>query len=248
MRTFPWAGSMALLLCIAFGQEAARPAFEVASIKPSASGGTQGGVRSDPERLTATNATIRQLLLFAYDLPDYQILGPRAIETERYDVTAKASVPVDTGQLRLMLQTLLTDRLRLKFHRETKTVPVYWLMAAKNGPKVRKLEEGDQSPALRPGINAMYLKATAPQFAERLSRYLQRPVLDKTGLEGRFFIQLEWALDAVPRGGAPVPETSDSGASLFTAVQEQLGLKLEPQRSEIEFLVVDSVQKPFEDQ
>jgi uncharacterized protein (TIGR03435 family) len=252
MRTLACAGSMALVLSVTLGQDAARPAFEVASVKPNTSGGTQGGVRSDPERLTATNATVRQLLLFAYNLPDYQLLGPHSIETERYDVTAKAPIPGDTAQLRSMLQTLLTDRFRLKLHRETKTVPVFWLITAKNGPKLRKFEEGKQAPAIRPGIHAIYAGfaagATVPQLADLLSRYLQQPVLDKTGVDGRFSIQLEWAFDATPQAGAPGPETSDPGASLFTAVQEQLGLKLEPHRSDVEFLVIDSVQKPLDDE
>jgi uncharacterized protein (TIGR03435 family) len=240
---------MALLLGVALGQnEPVRPAFEVASVRPNTSGGAQGGVRTDPERLTATNATVRQLLLFAYNLPDYQLSGPNSIETERYDVTAKASASVDTEQLRLMLQTILIDRFRLKSHRETKTVPVYWLVTAKSGPKLHKLEEGDQTPAVRPGINALYLKATAPQFAERLSRYLGRPVLDKTGLDGRFFIRLEWVLDATPQGGATASQTSDPGASLFTALEEQLGLKLESHKSELEFLLIDSVQRPLDNE
>jgi uncharacterized protein (TIGR03435 family) len=248
MRTLACSGSMAVVLCVAFGQDAARPAFEVASVKPNTSGAIQGGVRSDPERLTATNATVRQLLLFAYNLPDYQLLGPHSIENERYDVTAKAPIPGDTAQLRSMLQTLLADRFRLKLHRETKTVPVFWLITAKNGPKLRKFEEGKQAPDVRPGIYSIYVNATVPQLADLLSRHLQQPVLDKTGVDGRFSIQLEWAFDATPQAGAPGPETSDPGASLFTAVQEQLGLKLEPHMSDVEFLVVDSVQKPSDDE
>lgn len=220
------AGLIAFFACGAFGQPAAGPlAFEAASIAVNKSGGGRGGVRTDPERLTGRNATMKQLILYAYDVRNYQVSGPGWLDTERYDLEAKSEGSASTEQMRLMLRTLLADRFRLKAHRETKELPVYWLVVAKNGPKLRDEKEGDalvkdgNLPPLRAGANGMFLRGELAQLAEVLSRPLGRPVLDKTGIKGRYFFQLEWALDPGQTGGGAAADgrgpAPDADASLY---------------------------------
>jgi uncharacterized protein (TIGR03435 family) len=175
----------------------------VASVRQNKSGTQRSRINTDPGSLTATNATLKQLILYAYKLPGYGVAGQGWIETERYDVRAKSENPASKEQMRLMLQTLLADRFKLKFHRETKVLPVYWLVVAKNGFKpsgVKEQEslEKDGPPALKPGGNVTFLmqRSDLPDFAEGLSRMVGRPVLDKTGIKGDFLFYLEWRLGA----------------------------------------------------
>jgi uncharacterized protein (TIGR03435 family) len=223
-------------------------AFEAASIVVNKSRGNQGGVRADPAILTATNATMKQLILYAY-----QVAGPDWLDSERYDVRGKAEGTASTDQMRLMLRGLLAERFRLQAHRETKEMPVYWLVVAKNGPKLHDVKEADalmqngSPPALRPGVNGMFIRARLSDLADVLARPLGRPVLDKTGIDGWYFFQLEWALDPPPGAGAvtaepraTIPETDPS---LFTALEDKFGLRLESRRSAIEVLVIDQVER-----
>ncbi len=145
-RAFSAGSLLALMSSGALGQLAvAPPAFDVASIKPNQSGNRRGGVHADPGKVVGTNATLQQLILFAYDLPGYQLSGPSWIETERYDLGAKAegSPLPGTGQLRVMLQTLLADRFGFKAHREVKTLSVYTLVVAEDGPRLPDEKTGD---------------------------------------------------------------------------------------------------------
>jgi uncharacterized protein (TIGR03435 family) len=235
----------------------APPAFEVASVKPNKSGARRSGVKTDPAKLTGTNATLKQLILYAYDLPGYRVSGQGWIETERYDVRAKAESPASKEQIRLMLQTLLADRFKLKFHHETKVLPVYWLVVAKGGFKAPGVKEGesllkDGPPALKPGANVIFLmqQSDLPGFAEGLSRMAGRPVLDKTGINGQFVFYLEWTSEASLPGSASTPDgpspPADSGPSIFAALQQKFGLRLEASRAPIEILVIDHVEKPTE--
>jgi uncharacterized protein (TIGR03435 family) len=232
-RAIATAGLIVVLAHVAFAQPAAtQPAFEAASIALNKSGGFRGGVRTDPERLTAANATLKQIILYAYDLRTYQVSGPDWIESERYDVAAKAESAASTAQMRLMLQTLLAERFKLKTHRETKDMPVYWLIVAKNGPKLRDVKDAEalmqngSPPPLRAGVNAMFMTVELPQFADVLSRSVGRPVLDKTGIAGRYFFQFEWTLDPSQSGGVAAAGARDlapdADPSLFTALQDKL--------------------------
>ena len=162
-----------------------------------------------------------------------------------YDIEARVpddSVPLTTERVRVMLKTLLAERFQLKVHRELKQVPVYALVIGKNGPNLHLSPQGPC--ALHPKIAIIWMTSCTPdtsmaQLAERLSRYTDRPVIDKTGIEGGQVFELNWS------GGLQGPATQDLLASLFTAVQEQ-GLRLEPTRAAVELLVTDSVQRPTE--
>jgi uncharacterized protein (TIGR03435 family) len=221
--------------------DAPLPAFEVASVKPAPPpvGGYNSSMNMSPGRLTATNVSIKKLMVHAYDVKDYQIAGPDWLGTVVYSVTA--SMPADTTRedLMLMMQRLLADRFQLAFHRETREMPVYELIAGKAGPKLKPVEVGKGSTSFSPGK----LTATGVplrNFVEVLSRYLNRPVLDRTGLTGAFDFTLEFSPD---RKGSDEAGELPSGASLFTAIQEQLGLKLEARKEPIEILVVDRAEK-----
>jgi uncharacterized protein (TIGR03435 family) len=219
------------------------PGFEASSVKPNKTGGARGAVQMKPEGVSGNNVTLKQLMRYAYELQDSQLLGPDWIGTEGYDVVGNAKSPASTVQLRLMLQRLLEDRFKLKSHRETKELPVYWLVVAESGPKLRDPKEEEafnaalagKSP-FRSGFAGMFTNKDLPGFAERLSRVIGRSVIDKTGIKGRFWFQLEWVPDKEQRGIA--------GRSLRAAMQEQLGLRLVEDRARIEVLVIDAVEKP----
>ena len=245
MKTIPLittASLFALISISAFGQSAAAPeTFESASVTPSKSAVRMGGVRIQAAGLTGTNLTLKQLLVFAHGLHGSQFSGPDWIGTEGYDFTAKAKSPATRTQLRQMLQALLEDRFKMTSHRETRELPAYSLVVAEGGPKLGGPKEQEAFKAafagkspFKPGISAMYTNKDLPGFAEYLGKPLDRPVLDKTGIEGRYWFQLEW------EGG---PE-SVGLESLLTALPEQLGLELEENRGPLEVVVIDQVERP----
>jgi uncharacterized protein (TIGR03435 family) len=216
----------------------AAPAFEVASIKPagpSPMNHISSRMSVSQGRLLYTNVSLRDLLKEAFRLQDDQISGPDWIRVVRFDILAKLPAGVPSSQVPTMLQALLTDRFRLASHRQTKELPIYTLTVSKGGPKLPAAASstGVKDTSGRSGHHATG-KVTMERFADFLSRQLSRPVLDKTGLEGTFEIALDWAGDA---------DAGASGPSLFTAVQEQLGLKLSAQKGLVEILVIDSVDR-----
>jgi uncharacterized protein (TIGR03435 family) len=214
--------------------------FEVATIKPAppqSEGWTQTQMSSDADsgKLTYSNVNLKEVIGKAYQVQRYQINGPDWLETERFDVVAKFPPHSAAEQVPLMLQALLADRFKLTVHRETKELPVYALTVAKNGPKFNTAETatGITSNSNR---TQWHVVATVSMegFAEFLTSEAGRPVLDKTGLRGSYKMTLDWARDNAPAGNdaATLP-------SLFTALQEQLGLKLESTKGSVEMLVVD---------
>jgi uncharacterized protein (TIGR03435 family) len=218
------------------------PAFEVASVKPAPPPG-QNGISSSmnvsPGRLTCTNVTLRKLIVRAYSLKDYQVTGPDWINTELYSILA--SMPADTtgDDLLEMLQGLITERFQMATHREMKEMPVYELVVGKAGSKLKPVEYGRGSTSMSPG-KLVAQGVPLRNLTEQLSRLLNRPVLDKTGLTGAFDFSLEFA----PEGkGSDAAGDLPVSPSVFTAVQEQLGLKLEPRKAPVEILVVDRAER-----
>lgn len=245
--------------------------FEVASVRLNPSGGGPAYINPLPGRLILTNFALRRLILSAYGIEDYQLSRePSWINSTFYDIEAKAdgdaSVKLMEGP---MLQTLLEDRFKLKIHRETVQLPVYELRTAKGGSKLHLSGPGSCTPyfvdsppppAPAPGApRATFCGyprfradgpnrsldgagATIAQLAQRLSGMeLNRVVTDKSGINGAFDIHLKWAVDA-PRD--PAAPGADEGPSIFTALQEQLGLKLESTKGPVEVLVIDHIEKP----
>lgn len=241
-------------------QPDSKPAFEVASIKPNTSADRRVSFQISPGgRLAITNGSAKMLITMAYNLKPHQLEGaPNWLDTERYDITAKGGAGEREDQLKLMAQSLLEDRFKLKFHRVTKEMPVYALVAGKNGPKLQASEvSSEQRRQFRIGRGQINLAgADMAGLADALSNLVGRTVLDRTGISGTYDIKLEWTPDETeaplfkgppdgPAGGS-APALDSSGPSVFTAVQEQLGLKLEAQKGPVEVMVIDHIEKPSE--
>lgn len=253
-----------------------RPEFEVASIKLNKSADrrimlmpARGG------RFTATNVPLQFLLEEAYRIKDFQLSGaPAWLMSERYDITAKAEGDPGFDAMLPMLQALLEDRLQLKFHRESKELAVYALVVSKAG-KLHEAEgecgpmpsgpppppEPGKLPAAPCGGFFMFpghlsgQKVPITQLIDTLSRFSGRIVLDKTNLTGKYDIDLQYTPEQgqfqappgpPPPGMPPLPPIDPNGPSLFTALQEQLGLKLESQKGPVEMMVIDHVERPSE--
>ena len=213
--------------------------FEVASIKPSDPKTLGQRVGYQPgTRFTADNCMLSTIIQMVYGLRDFQIVdAPKWISdwTYRYDIQAKAATPQTSEQLKLMARALLAERFALKVHKETREMPVYLLVPAKKGLKLNVTEEKARGiEFVEEGV--IRGRASIDDFIRAISRSLDRPVLDRTGFSGSFDFRLEWA------PANPKPE--DARASLFVAVQEQLGLKLEPQKAPVEVLVIDHAEQP----
>jgi uncharacterized protein (TIGR03435 family) len=170
--------------------------FEVASVKPSKPGSRFSMTRSPGGRLTVTNATLKMLIKAAYHLKDYQLSGgPAWIDSDRFDIVAKADDGSD--DMASMLQALLADRFKLKIRRETKEFPVYVLLPAKSGPKLRQAAEDARSGGTVGRGHLTGHKMSMTELADVLSGDLDRYVIDRTGINGVFEIDLEWTPDAV---------------------------------------------------
>jgi uncharacterized protein (TIGR03435 family) len=256
-------------------EPAARPEFEVASIRLHANAGDKAYVQAFQGRLVMTNFSLKQLIVFAYDVPNNQVSGGQAwMDSNRYDIQAKAEGNSSVKQVEgPMLQALLEERFNLKAHRETAERPVYELTAEKGGVKMQLSKEGsctpysvDSPPPLPlpgaphpvfcdfPRFGADGLNRTLDgagvsmaKLAGSLSRFgLDRPVIDRTGLAGGFDLHLKWSLEAPANATGPGTTDDSAGLSIFTALKEQLGLKLESAKGPVEILVIDHVEKPSE--
>jgi len=315
-RAMMGAGLVVLSCCAAFAQGTGTlPSFEVASVKPAAPM-TDGRIRvmsrggpgtPDPGQITYSNVTIKSVMTTAYNVKGYQISGPDWLDGQRYDITAKLPPGTTKEQFQLMLQNLLAERFKLTLHHQTKELPMYAMVVAKGGPKMKESVDDpnaataggpnaggpdggrgglgggrmtvgkDGFPQLPPGagrgnmimmgMNGRMRMAsngqTMAQLAEMLSNQLSRPVTDMTELKGKYDYTLDFAPDdgqmgammkgmpmPMPQGGeggggggpAAAPDGS-SGPTIFSAVQEQLGLKLEARKGQVDMLVIDTVEK-----
>jgi len=226
-----------------FAQTTARPSFDVASIKPNNLGGGHAEDNASPGRWNASMTT-KSLIEAAFDLKDFQVTGgPAWLDQDNYDIVAKTPTPVDLGRavLRPYLQSLLADRYHLKYHTSSKESPGYALVLAKGGPKLTP-HSGDpgshmNSHGTAEKINMTSVGVSMAGLATFLAQHLDQPVVDDTKLGGAFDFRLEWSRD----------ETGQSSvASIFTALQDQLGLRLEARKVPVELIVVDTVDKPSE--
>jgi len=189
-----------------------------------------------------------QLITWAYKIPPILISNPQVIGQDRYDIVATADGPAKTEQMRIMMQSLLAERFKLSLHRENRAIPGYRLVLAKGGLKARPSppDRGSTGSSRRGSLDAQGY--TMAQVAFRLSEVLQHPVLDATHITGKFDFKLEWAPDELqarpPSGDTRPGSASDASPSIFAALQEQLGLKLESGKVSAEVLVIDSAEKP----
>lgn len=231
---------LGILACIAaFGQT---PKFEVASVKPNSQGELAGFSFSFAADggLTARNDSVWNLIRAAYGVRDLQISGgPSWIKSQGFDIEAKppkSDQPIPRQQTLLMLQALLRERFQLEFHREMRDVPSYALIVAPHGPKLPPPGQGRNLTAIG---NLDSPSMTLGSLCQILEFDLDRPVVNQTGLDGPYAIRLQWASERTPK------ELADPARpSLFTAIQEQLGLKLDSQKAPVEMLVIDQVALP----
>jgi uncharacterized protein (TIGR03435 family) len=218
--------------------EADGPAFDVASIKASnadehfsAFGGFHRGT------FMANNVHLRQVLASAYGVSEPRVIGPDWLDKDRFDFVAKTAEAVSDDQLKPMLQALLKERFQLSSHLEQRTMPVYYLRIAKGGvrmPVYPATDNGSIKPDLFPRPAMIRGAYTTAQFAVPIAMFAGRPVIDETGLTERYSIFVYFASPTRPRGPAQEFEAPD----LFTAIQEQLGLKLESGKDSVQVLVV----------
>jgi len=223
------------------------PAFEAAPVKPASPDATDFGVDTDPGLLRVEAQTLRDMVRIAYGVNDSQIAGgPKWASSDRFDITGRANGPAGERELYAMLQNLLADRFKLAIHRETRTAQGYALVVAKGGIKMQKSESTESnSTGGRGRIDAQGVSMS--KFAERLSRVVRAPVEDATDTPGGFNFTLVWSPDnpSTKPLGSDRPAVDDSNApSIFTALQEQLGLKLESRKVTMEVIVIDRAEKP----
>jgi uncharacterized protein (TIGR03435 family) len=235
----------------------ANPSFEVATIKPSKSDGRFSILVNRSGLLTTTDTSVTDLIKFAYDLHPRQIAGgPSWLESEKYDLTGKPDVPgMPNGrQLKMMVQKLLAERFQLTFHHDKKELSVYAITVTKTGAKITKDENNPNGlPSFGGGPRGLNIRnSTIEEFAGMLqARILDKPVVDQTGFgAARYDFILKWTPDGpqAPAGGPGAPaspsDNLDAPPDLFTAFQQQLGLKLESTKAPVDVVVVDRVEKP----
>jgi bla regulator protein blaR1 len=229
--------------------------FTVASIKPTAVDDDSFAYRALPGgQLMAMGVTLKFLIIQAYQVRAFQISGgPGWVGTERWDIQAKPEGiqgRLSSAQETVMVRALLEDRFQLKVHRETKEMPIYAMVVAKDGPKLTAADPSVHGGRTPPGAWDLKNVNTA-DLAKHLSEQLWRTVIDRTGLSGNYDIRLEWTPERGEGGPEafglpPAPEGAGSpstGPSIFTAIQEQLGLKLESTKGPVEIVVIDRAEK-----
>lgn len=241
--------------------------FEVASIKPSAPsalGEHRVSIGIAPGgRFNAQGVSPRMLMSIAFGVKEHEITGgPSWLDTDRYDISAKpdaASVsgPLTQEQMRPLIQSLLAERFKLVSHQESKEASIYALVPGKNGPKMPEAQNaGPGQRQMRMGNGSLTAAGVPVQFlADSLSRILGRTVVDKTGLKGIYEFKLNWSpeegtslrIPGLPTPNAEAPAGAEaSGPTLFNALEEQLGLRLNSEKGQVATVVVDKVEKPTE--
>lgn len=247
------------VLCLRALAQAPPLAFEVAEVKPNKSGEVRLAVDLQPGgRLVMHNVPMKVMIMFAYHLRPEAVTGPPWLESERFDLVAKAPETAAPNDLRRMLQTLLGERFKLAVHSESKLMPAYALVLGKSGPKLQASETallreqrcvpGPSQPGQR-HVDCKHI--TLPLLADYLQELAPRdftvPVVDQTGLTGAFDFKLDWTPSARPSAtadDAPASTASaETGPSIFDAVEVQLGLRLERKKLPLPVVVVDRVER-----
>ena len=265
---------LALVASRAEGQTGELPAFEVISIKPRTADAPSGNIPNAPDRFVRPNVSVSQLMEYAFEVRAFQIIGgPGWLRSDRYEVAAKAETAVPQAQMRLMVQRLLAERFGLEVHRETREMDTYGLVTARRdgqlGEKMRsstrdcgpiidagnaRPRQGDDPPpcawfvALMNGFARLRLTGIrVPRFAAVLETMATRKMVDRTNLTGTYDIELDFLPDAGLLGvnipNATALQQSDI-PPLATAIQDQLGLKLESERAPVDVILIDSVRQP----
>jgi uncharacterized protein (TIGR03435 family) len=231
-------------LYFAFATAIAAQSFDVVSVRPNTTDSHSSRQRTNPGHVMAQNITASSMIQQAFGIRASQIEGaPGWIDTDKFDVQATTGTTKDLDDIELQpyWEALLTTRFRMKYHRASREMQVYSLSVAKSGPKLpENTSGGDTSTHLSKSATHALLTSThiaMPKFALLLGRRLDCNVIDKTGLAGIYDVKLEWSPDL---------STDTGAASIFTALQDQLGLKLESGKGPVDIIVIDGIEKPTE--
>jgi uncharacterized protein (TIGR03435 family) len=233
-----------MIVVVAVAAWAQGPVFDAASVKVNTAHETNGegrarpSINTTPGSLTVRNATLSECIQWAYGVQTFQVSGPGWINSERYDISARAEGGAAATQLRVMLQALLAERFKLVLRREKKELPGYALLVAKGGAKMRE-SSGEGEPVMTPNRAIMTTqRATMPWFATVLTNPLRAPVQDQTGLTGRYDFSIDVSKYVTPDTG---PEGMAIG--LREALEQELGLRVEARKLSLETLVVERAEK-----
>ena len=238
--------ALALVACSFPAWPQATPTgFDVASVRLNVANQNPDSIRAAAGSLTISGRSLQACIEWAYRLPRVQVNGPAWLNDVRLDIAAKTAGPADEAQLRVMLRSLLADRMGMKSHIERKEMPVYTLVLSEGGPKFHEsATDGPPAPWRRSEGVLSAVRVSMNDLAEQLTEPLNRPVVDATGLKGRYDIRIDvsaYMLSATSseRGNGEL----DPMSILFTAMPAQLGLKLESRRAFVDILVVDRIEK-----
>jgi uncharacterized protein (TIGR03435 family) len=237
-------------LCVA--AQAPAPAFDVASVRAAGPVDERGAktrphhVHTTPGNLVMRNIAMKEAIQWAYNVETYQVAGSGALEDTRFDIVAKAAEPATDDQMRLMMQTLLASRFKLTVHRENKEMAGMALLVGKGGSKMAASEDQGES-VFEPQDKKVAIKfrrMSMHEFAALLSEPMHKPVIDLTEIKGTFDFTLD-ASNYVPPEPAPGQprEREDETYMVLRALQDQLGLRLEPRKLTIDMVMVDHVEK-----
>lgn len=232
----------AILLFAAGTAVAQPPRFEVATVKPADPAKNPGSssLNTGNGRLIGDNMTLKRYIMSAYQVRPHQVLGgPEWLDTERFDIVGKAEGKAGDGMLRMMLQALLAERFKLTFHREARMIQAFVLDAPKGDGRLTRSEGGERKSSHGRG-DLVLENSTLGHLADALSGQLDLPVVNQTSIEGVFNLKLRWTPENItnPPAEAPPP--------IYSAIQEQLGLRLRSQKAPIEVFLIDSADKPSE--
>lgn len=231
----------ALAASLAAYSQNIRPVYEAATIKPNVSGSGGSTTRGSQGQIVFTNVTLKRLVEQAYGVKPIQVSGPPWMEDVRFDVSAKYPPDTKAPERRLMLRALLGERFHLVAHTETREMQGYALVAAKSGFKLKPTESADTNESSNGDgkiLTYMAKGVTMAQVADTLGRRMGEFVVDRTGIQGKYEFTVRWSTD--DQNAAVDP---DPAPSLFSALQEKLGLRLQAQKVPVEIVVVDRIDR-----
>jgi uncharacterized protein (TIGR03435 family) len=238
-------GSCRIIVFLAAGAvfaqpQDSRPAYVVASVKPNTSFSDSSSSHGSTGQVVFTNLSLKRYIEQAYNVKPFQVIGPDWMESVHFDITAKYPPDTRNADRPVMLRTLLEDRFKLTVHRESKEMPGYALVVAKGGFKLKPVEPGGSGTDSHGGRVRILTatKTSMERLADLVARNLGEVVVDKTAIDGVYDFEFRWTSDdQAPAGDA------ETAPSLFTALQETLGLRLQRQKVPVEMIVVDHVER-----
>jgi uncharacterized protein (TIGR03435 family) len=247
--------TLGMLLWVTACAAQTAPSFDVASVRAAEGGGRGGGgrggmpmvfmmrtanVKVSPDGVTMRGVNFRTCVRWAYNVPDMQVSGPDWIDQQRYDIVAKASAGASEDQMRLMMQKLLAERFKLAAHRVSKDTQTWVLTEAKGGFKLKEsTTQGEAS--LQPDLQKMQFgmeRTAISDLVELLTGILRAPVLDETGLKGRYDVKID-----VSKYIADGNEPGDMLSTVLRGIQQEFGLKLESKKMPLDFVAIDAAEK-----